>query len=356
MEVNSTRKMYDLESLNEEYAQKVRPTTVIYIIVAALGGLGNISVILVYCFRMKKQDNRYFIPILACVDLIGCVTNAVYFHLDDATQFIYPSDILCRLLSFMVIFNNGVSGHIILVIALQRYLILCRPFGRQLNRPLRRLAIVVICLLSLLYASPVLFSSGKLETIMSYNGVNVTTASCTYSSNMGSTESQTFFRHVYFGVLLALILLNIIVTGCLYFPVIRKIYHTFSRLKRMSFMSQNTFKAEVDCETPSVNQSADDAEADHGDNCTIAQARMKNNMSVTLLVIIIVYMCSFLPSLVTQTLALGEPEITDTMIHFNLYYFFLRFYLFNHVLNPFIYICFDVKFRRELKNWCCVCL
>lgn len=341
-------------ALNEEYAGKVRPTLIFYITVAILGGLGNITVILVYCFRMKKQDNRYFIPVLACVDLIGCITNGIYFHLDDASQFIYPSDVLCRLLSFLVIFNNGVSGHIILVIALQRYLILCRPFGRQLSRSLRRLALFIICVLSLIYASPVLFASGKIRMTLLYNDVNVTTESCTYSSNV---EKQDFFRHVYFGILLALILLNIIVTGCLYIPVIRKIYHTFSRLKRMSFMSQNLSKKEMECDAPSMNHSGgDETEADHGDECSIVQARMRNNMSVTLLVIIVVYICSFLPSLITQALALEEPEITDTVLHFNLYYFFLRFYLFNHVLNPFIYICFDLKFRRELKKWCCVCL
>lgn len=338
--------------LNEEYARKVRPTTIFYIIVASFGALGNVAVVLVYCVRMKKQDNRYFIPILACVDLIGCVTNAVYFHLDDTSQFIYPSDILCRLLSFLVIFNNGVSGHIILVIALQRYMILCRPFNRQLNRPLRRLALVIICVLSLIYASPVLFSSGKLKMTLLYNGHNVTAEGCTYSSNI---ESPTFFRHVYFGILLALILLNIIITACLYIPVIRKIYHTFTRLKRMSFVSQNLSRKEDESEAPSINHCSDETEADHGDESNMVQARMRNNMSVTLLVIIVVYICSFLPSTVTQTLALEEPGISDTIVHFNLYYFFLRFYIFNHILNPFIYICFDLKFRRELRKWCCFC-
>lgn len=85
-----------------------------------------------------------------------------------------------------------------------------------------------------------------------------------------------------------------------------------------------------------------------GGSRSSSRARMKHNMSLTVFCIIVVYIISFLPSLLTQTMALKEPSIADTAVHMNLYHFFARFYVFNHIVNPFIYIGFDVKFRKEI--------
>lgn len=70
----------DLDSLVDDYANKVFPTTATYYMAASLGALGNIIVLLVYIFRIKRQVHRYYIPVLAVVDFTGCVNNVVFFH------------------------------------------------------------------------------------------------------------------------------------------------------------------------------------------------------------------------------------------------------------------------------------
>jgi hypothetical protein len=279
---------------------------------------------------------------MATVDFAGCAVNAFYFHLIDSHHFNYPSDILCRILSFMVIFNNGVSGHIILVIALQRYLMLCRPFGKQLNRTWRRISLVIIVTLSIVYGFPTIYASGTSPEVVVYDNQNSTSSTCTF---VGNVKSKTFFQRGYFGFLLAVILLNIVVTAGLYFPVIRTVYRSIARLE------ETTVPDNGGHETASESQITDEEDGVDGSN--VSRARLKHNMSVTVLFIIVAYIVSFLPSLFTQTLAIKEPEISDTAMHNNLYHFFLRFYIFNHILNPFIYIGFDMKFRKECKVWIC---
>lgn len=333
-----------LQFLDDVYSSKVFPTTLVYNVAAALGGLANIVVILVYCFRIQRETHRYYIPVMSAVDFTGCVINAFYFHLVDSHHFDYPSDLLCRILSFMVIFNNGVSGHIILVIALQRYLILCHPFGKQLNRTWRRASLVIIIMLSVVYGSPTIYASGTSPEVVFYDNQNSTRETCTFVSNV---KSKISFQRGYFGFLLAVILLNIVITAGLYFPVIRKVYRSIARLEETTFPDNRAH------ETPSESQINDEEDGVGGSN--VSRARLKHNMSVTVLFIIVAYIVSFLPSLFTQTLVIKEPEISDTVTHINLYHFFLRFYIFNHILNPFIYIGFDMKFRKEFKIWICSC-
>lgn len=47
-------------------------------------------------------------------------------------------------------------------------------------------------------------------------------------------------------------------------------------------------------------------------------------------------------------MVLKELFIVDMVVYMNLYYFFVRFYVFNYIVNLFIYIGFDVKFRKEI--------
>lgn len=47
-------------------------------------------------------------------------------------------------------------------------------------------------------------------------------------------------------------------------------------------------------------------------------------------------------------MVLKEFFIVDMVVYMNLYYFFVRFYVFNYIVNLFIYIGFDVKFRKEI--------
>ena len=305
--------------LDTEFQRKIMPTSVLYNIATSLGILGNVAVLLVYNFRFKRQEHRYYIPVLAWADLSGCVTNSVYFNTLDVYHVTYPSDPLCRLLSFLVIFNSGVSSHVILIIALQRYLTLCRPFGKQLTARARRLSLVIVTVLALIYGLPASYASGT-------RGQNMT-STCGIVS-----EDKKLFQKTYFGCMLFLNLLNILITAGLYLPVLRIVYNSISRLEETTF--------------PENTETNESGETVGGSK--VSRAFAKHSMSLTVLCIIIVFIVSFLPSLIIQSLAMKEANVENSTSEINLYHFFGRFYTFNHVLNPIIYLGFDKKFRRKI--------
>ena len=305
--------------LDKEFQRKIMPTSVLYNIATSLGILGNVAVLLVYNFRFKRQEHRYYIPVLAWADLSGCVTNSVYFNTLDVYHVTYPSDLLCQLLSFLVIFNSGISSHLILIIALQRYLTLCRPLGKQLTARARRLSLFIVTVLALIYGLPAFYASGT-------HGQN-RTSTCSIVSE-GTSED----KKLYFGFMLFLNLLNIFITAGLYIPVVRIVYNSISRLEETTF--------------PENTETNESGETVGGSN--VSRALAKHSMSLTVLCIIIVFIVSFLPSLIIQSLAMKQANVENSTSEINLYHFFGRFYTFNHVLNPIIYLGFDKKFRRKI--------
>lgn len=109
----------DKVRLSEEYSEQLLPNTVTHLIELAFGVFGNTIVLVMYSrYIADKSGTRYFIPILALVDLIGCLSNVTQFHLDNTMRFVYPSIHLCKTTSFLMIMSGGFSAHLILTIAL----------------------------------------------------------------------------------------------------------------------------------------------------------------------------------------------------------------------------------------------
>lgn len=61
--------------------------TVLNLIEGGIGVFGNIIVFVMYF--VDESTMRYFISVLALVDLIGCLSYVLYFHLDNTIRYIY---------------------------------------------------------------------------------------------------------------------------------------------------------------------------------------------------------------------------------------------------------------------------
>lgn len=57
------------------------PNTVLNLIEGGIGVFVNITILVMYV--VDKSMNRYFVPILALLDLIGFLSNVLHFHLDE---------------------------------------------------------------------------------------------------------------------------------------------------------------------------------------------------------------------------------------------------------------------------------
>lgn len=368
--------------LSKRYSERLVPNTVIHLTEGAVGVFGNIIVLIMYSrYIADKSGTRYFIPILAVVDLIGCLSNVVQFQLDNTMRYTYPDVHLCKTLCFLMIMSGGLSAHLIFVIALQRYLVICRPFGQQMTRKYCRIAFVIFVLFSFGYAAPVLKFGGfiTIKRWLKRKTGNVTrinyftTRSCHFDD--GSHGPRVMVP--YFGTLLVLSLMNIIATSSLYIPVTKTIYRTLSSNKnhgnRASRMldgdtpvsSKDTHSTSVEkikmSEIPQQSQNAkskcSETELNAGPGIKSAletdrEQKARKRISLMFLIIIIVYVVSYLTSLATQVYDFLATE-SMSGYRWNIHMFCLRLNLLNHIANPYIYWFYDVKFRRELQKLCC---
>jgi hypothetical protein len=358
-------KMAEVHVLSEVYAKQLLPNTVVLLIEAFFGIIGNSIVLLMYTrYVQGKTGTRYFIRILALVDLLGCLSNATQLYMDDTMNYVYPSVVLCKTLSFFRIMTGGFSANTILVIALQRYLLICRPLGTQMSRKHCRISIIAMLLLSVGCAAPVLKLGGIQNTIIRKDSGNVTLNISVAECHITNGDNEPSVMVPYYGVLLLLSLINIIFTSVLYIPVAKTIYKRFSPSTRNRtfdtfYKRKNNSSEDTNVEKLTMKEiphqdvkvtSIEPAAAVNNDGNREQKARQ--NISAMFLVIIIVYVVSYLASLVTNIhLSVTNVQLKGYVL--NIYYFFLRLNLLNHIANPYIYWFYDIKFRNEFRRICC---
>ncbi|XP_062586977.1 trissin receptor-like [Saccostrea cucullata] len=366
--------------LNEKYSEVVLPNTVLLAVGMTMGAVGNIAIISLYVSRIKdKKGDRYFIPVLAFIDCLGCVANGSFYTTDNAFLFLYPSEVLCRVLIFLLTFASGFSAHVLLVIALQRYLLICRPFGKQLTLNKRRISLGIITVACLGYACPLLGIGGIRHT-------NSTFLNQTFESHMCVLSVETSFGTlVYFGTMALITVANILVTAGLYIPITRAIYRTFSfhkkniykdnKDRRISDSQSSTQISHISLSIEEINvnqqqnisihhpkgeiqqkSSRKEGRTIHRSNTDARKEKVKAKINLMFLIIILVYILSYIPTLgiliATYTLSdFTYLELSTAGI--NLWLFSARFLLLNHVINPFIYGYFDIKLRTEFEKLCC---
>lgn len=94
--------------LTGQHSMRMLPNTVVDMIAMAFGVFGNGIVLVMYTkYITDKSGIRYFIPVLALVDLIGCVSSVTSYHLDNTMRYVYPSANLCKILFFLIIMSGG---------------------------------------------------------------------------------------------------------------------------------------------------------------------------------------------------------------------------------------------------------
>lgn len=369
--------------LSKRYSDRLIPNTVIHLTEGAIGIFGNIIVLVMYSrYIADKNGTRYFIPVLAVVDLMGCLSNVVQFQLDNTMRYTYPDVHLCKTLFFLMIMSGGLSAHLIFAISLQRYLMICRPFGQQMTRKYCRLAFVIFVLFSFGYAAPVLkfggFNEIKIWLKRKSGNVNRTFSFTIGSCHFDDGSHGPRVMVPYFGTLLVLSFMNIIATSGLYIPVTKTIYRTLSsnknhgnRVSRMldgdtPISSKETHSTSVEkikmSEIPQQSQntkskcSGTEIKAGPGIKSALQETdreqKARKRISVMFLIIIIIYVVSYLTSLTTQVYNFVTTEHMSGY-RWNINMFCLRLNLLNHIANPYIYWFYDVKFRKELQKLCC---
>ena len=161
-----------IEEWNKEFIVSLTPNMVLFSTYIILGLCGNTFVVLVYRTRMKNLSNeRYFIPILAVFDLIASVQSSVFGIIKSVNYVTFTSDTLCRILQFFAGFTTYLSVLVLLIIAVQRYNLVCKPQKIQMTLTCRRLLLILTTIIAFLVAFPLPFVYGIVRIHNAKDGI-----------------------------------------------------------------------------------------------------------------------------------------------------------------------------------------
>ena len=296
-----------IEDLNGEYARHLWVTTLFCMLILMIGLFGNGSVLFIYNFKLNaKGESRYFIPHLAIADAFSILFSCIAFTYGNFNMFYFPWNFLCKGTVFACIVPVLASMFLLFAIAVQRHTKMS-PSGRQFTLNWRRATIGIIWTLSVCFSAPFLSIAGVGKINGVYNEVNLTSVKCHISNSDYPT-----FETVYFGVLASVLVLNIATTIGLYISIA----FTVKKYKRQTFETSTNF-------------------------------------NVMFFAVVVVYVLSFVPTGV-MALFINQSDLPSNgdlpVWKLQVYGLLTRFFIFNNVVNPFIYAYFDVEFRKYLKR------
>jgi len=383
----------DIEELNFHYVNVFIPNIVWSLICFVIGIVGNVIIILVYIFKMKNySEERYFIPILALFDLCAIIFTTIYFILDYVYFVNFQSSIICKLITFSTYSWTAISGNILLVIGVQRYLKICKPLGTQMTLFWRRAAVAITIGYSVAYSSPLLYSAGIKEFDWTFEDRNMTVKTCALNA-----DNNVQFN-VYFLLTVMLIIVNILAIIGVYIPIGHVIYKVFAKKRHVKNMDTHNSDVTVEARIESTydNQAIDLSNADGfkmscgnlensntdktvqsstHQTVTVSgrseirnkyslpkqkkphisvdrNSRSKVNFNLMLITVILFYMLSYIPVIYVFFVKTDETYYWHSLsaVQVRLQLCLVRFYVINNIVNPFIYGYFDFSFRESMKS------
>lgn len=165
-------------------------------------------------------------------------------------MYIYPSTPACRILAFVQICIPGISAHTLLLISIQRYKLVCKPFGPKMTHFWKRVLFGIICFISFAYSAPLLTTAGVFTDKVTYMNHNVTSEMCKFSGEWSLLIS------IYFMLLFLIMVANLVVTAGLYIPVLRRAKFSF-RSRKVKYKINRNSNIHSKTETSQATRTSD---------------------------------------------------------------------------------------------------
>ncbi|CAG2250227.1 CCKAR [Mytilus edulis] len=339
---------------NEQIKVYLTPNTILLSIFLLIGVPGNLAVIFIYqCRLSKKTSGRYFIVPLAWTDTFALLVTGAINITQNTRQVTFPGFGTCKLLIYMSYVSISISLDILVAIAVQRYLKICRPFGRQMILTWRRRSVYLCILVSVLTYIPVLFYFGRVEG-RNPNLGNVTGYQC---SIIHSSKSKLKWFRIFQGFGAFATFCVVIIVTVLYI-LITKVIITHERKRNANLVH------------PGKQQTTEDIllhhtrETNTRPNITTRVTEEKDiftktdqqkstfRISFMFMTISLVGFLAYLPSWSFIFIEANNPLFWKNMssVSFHICLTLRRMYMVNHLCNPFIYGVFDKAFRVEVKK------
>ena len=376
---------------------------------AVVGIIGNVVVILVYSSidKMQKRDGgkdykthvRYYIPMLAVLDLVTLILAA-------SRDLIHKNVWLCKGHTFLILSTIRASGLILLLITIQRFMYISLFPKRILSiKQLRILLTVPIGGGAIATLPDAFLIKYTTETYVRY--VNETAWRIINETIVNIEKTEVYFndtdvrpidQKVYQSIChfsrssaekavnlasFVIMLLIIFVVICLYTRILQIL---LTKLRRQTHVHELTASHETvhGIESQAVRRGIDivnknngtDANSEFADVCNeenqqrqgkavfkttqlnaernIQRQKAKLKFIVMVLIIVIFYGASYIPIHVIALVEIDKNASTEELKAQTFLQGVLWLFVYmDHIINPFIYGCFDAIFREKCKEILC---
>ena len=136
--------------------------TILDLIIMVIGIPGNLLIILVYSSKQIKLSAHVLIIGLGVSDFIVCLTRclSVFNNVPELTKYKDDSVILCKIQYFLKFWSIFSSVFLTTCIAVDRYFVICKPFGHVMTFRSAKLALAICMTLSFIFSLPPLVLFG----------------------------------------------------------------------------------------------------------------------------------------------------------------------------------------------------
>ena len=365
---------WTVEQWNQELVVKYLPITLVLVFYLIVGVYGNCVVIFIYLKRFKTYSaGRFYIPVLAAIDVASVVANCSFHVAETMLPVKYESHMGCKMAWFFATFVTLDGTYILVLVAVNRYLMICRPLGGQLSSNMKQVSIFIATGLAAVMSAPCLYFSGTVK--VSSKDKIIGDACAMFTS--GITYEIAF---VFSMALLVMIVAELGIMAVLYFRICRAVKHIGGERMR----SQNEHQTRTACistvELSVIDSSDDTVENDtkpgkENDKCKTTRMPREtgrtdlglpgplfekkrqvlvSQITMVNIVVTIAFAISFFPKLALIILESTNSGFLVTDPDKGVLIMFLHSsYILNNIINPFIYSFMDTKFKLELRKMVC---
>ena len=318
-----------LNEWNVQIANRYIINDVLLVCYLLVGLFGNISVILIFKFKLKtNKDDRYFIPWLALFDLLACSFRSSFELVRKIQPLRLYGTVPCKAVWMIINMCSFSSMILLLVIAFHRYLKVCRPFGKQMTKLWKRISVFFTFILATVASVVLNFYNSEIR--VTNLQLNVTGSTCDIL--IDRRMDAGFYVFVSFATIIVfLIILGLLV---MYLLIGQTIYKQIqARKNRYSICRQNELHGSTDTSNK---------------RCL----KVSNKFSYMFMAITIGFCVSYIPQFIILFWEIKERKFFfDISKHNTAILSLIReLAIVNHFMNAFIYGYYDRKFREEIKK------
>ncbi|XP_061166727.1 cholecystokinin receptor-like [Saccostrea echinata] len=371
-----------LRQWNHEISRSFTLSTVVHSVLFTVGTFGNLFIIFIYNFKMKGyKDDRYFIPILAVVDMLACAFSTWFALKVNIFPVMFPDDVLCKCLLYVNYLATQSSIFLLVVISIQRFLKICRPFQKQMTLYWKRFSLVTISLVTTIILIPELIFYGRVPVKSAK--YNVTGYIC---GPIRQPESMATGLISFTAAAMSVSVISIAVIVIIYLYILKHLIRQ-TRVRKLNHC--RSFSRSEASDVPVPGEDKDQSESPptkrqeiNGNREKDKEVKLPNYNSLQVptdvpklkrssgskiklstrrltfmfMTISLTNVVSNIPTIVYVILCVNDPEAWFR----NPYGFLQQLFQFmramrvvNHAMNPFLYGLFDGRFRDEIRKLCC---